>query len=176
MAAKQLLFDEDARKALLRGVEKLSRAVKVTLGPKGRNVVLDKKFGSPTITKDGVTVAKEIELDRKSTRLNSSHLGISSLPPSDALPICQGHARTEGPECGPRQEIWFANHHQGRCDGGEGNRARSEEHTSELQSLRHLLTSPKRRSSDLSRSRSDRRAGMWSSTRNLVRQPSPRTV
>ncbi len=63
MAAKQLLFDEEARKALLRGVEKLSRAVKVTLGPKGRNVVLDKKFGSPTITKDGVTVAKEIELE-----------------------------------------------------------------------------------------------------------------
>jgi len=63
MAAKQLMFDEDARKALLRGVEKLSRAVKVTLGPKGRNVVLDKKFGSPTITKDGVTVAKEIELE-----------------------------------------------------------------------------------------------------------------
>jgi chaperonin GroEL len=63
MAAKQLIFEEDARKALLRGVEKLSRAVKVTLGPKGRNVVLDKKFGSPTITKDGVTVAKEIELE-----------------------------------------------------------------------------------------------------------------
>src|SRR3989442_589557 len=63
MAAKQLMFDEDARKALLRGVEKLSRAVKVTLGPKGRNVVLDKKFGSPTVTKDGVTVAKEIELE-----------------------------------------------------------------------------------------------------------------
>src|SRR5438093_939156 len=63
MAAKQLLFEEDARKALLRGVEKLSRAVKVTLGPRGRNVVLDKKFGSPTITKDGVTVAKEIELE-----------------------------------------------------------------------------------------------------------------
>ena len=63
MAAKQLIFDEDARQALLRGVEKLSRAVKATLGPKGRNVVLDKKFGSPTITKDGVTVAKEIELE-----------------------------------------------------------------------------------------------------------------
>ncbi len=63
MAAKQLLFDEDARKALLRGVEKLSKAVKATLGPKGRNVVLDKKYGSPTITKDGVTVAKEIELE-----------------------------------------------------------------------------------------------------------------
>jgi len=62
MAAKQLIFDETARQALLRGVEQLSRAVKATLGPKGRNVVLDKKFGSPTITKDGVTVAKEIEL------------------------------------------------------------------------------------------------------------------
>src|SRR5215203_2637275 len=63
MAAKQLQFDENARHALLRGVEKLSRAVKATLGPKGRNVVLDKKFGSPTVTKDGVTVAKEIELE-----------------------------------------------------------------------------------------------------------------
>ncbi len=63
MAAKQLQFDEGARHALLRGVEKLSKAVKATLGPAGRNVILDKKFGSPTITKDGVTVAKEIELE-----------------------------------------------------------------------------------------------------------------
>ncbi|NJL19170.1 MAG: chaperonin GroEL [Bdellovibrionaceae bacterium] len=63
MAAKQLKFDESARQALLRGVEKLSKAVKATMGPSGRNVVLDKKFGSPTITKDGVTVAKEIELE-----------------------------------------------------------------------------------------------------------------
>jgi chaperonin GroEL len=62
MSAKQLIFDEAARQKILRGVELLSRAVKVTLGPKGRNVVLDKKFGSPTVTKDGVTVAKEIEL------------------------------------------------------------------------------------------------------------------
>jgi chaperonin GroEL len=62
MAAKQLLFDEAARQKILRGVEILSRAVKVTLGPKGRNVVIDKKFGSPTVTKDGVTVAKEVEL------------------------------------------------------------------------------------------------------------------
>ena len=62
MAAKQLLFDETARQALLKGVSKLARAVTATLGPKGRNVVLDKKFGSPTVTKDGVTVAKEIEL------------------------------------------------------------------------------------------------------------------
>jgi chaperonin GroEL len=62
MAAKQLLFDEAARAKILKGVELLSRAVKVTLGPKGRNVVIDKKFGSPTVTKDGVTVAKEVEL------------------------------------------------------------------------------------------------------------------
>jgi chaperonin GroEL len=62
MAAKQLLFDEAARQKILRGVELLARAVKVTLGPKGRNVVIDKKFGSPAVTKDGVTVAKEIEL------------------------------------------------------------------------------------------------------------------
>jgi len=63
MAAKQLIFDEAARQAIMRGVAKLSKAVTATLGPKGRNVVLDKKFGSPTVTKDGVTVAKEIELD-----------------------------------------------------------------------------------------------------------------
>src|SRR5687767_10440808 len=63
MAAKQLIFDESARQALLKGVNKLAKAVAATLGPKGRNVVLDKKFGSPTVTKDGVTVAKEIELE-----------------------------------------------------------------------------------------------------------------
>src|SRR2546422_410604 len=63
MAAKQLIFDENARQTLLKGVTKLAKAVTATLGPKGRNVVLDKKFGSPTVTKDGVTVAKEIELE-----------------------------------------------------------------------------------------------------------------
>ena len=63
MAAKQLIFDESARQSLLKGVNKLAKAVTATLGPKGRNVVLDKKFGSPTVTKDGVTVAKEIELE-----------------------------------------------------------------------------------------------------------------
>ncbi len=61
--AKQIIFDVEARDAMLRGVEKLSNAVKVTLGPKGRNVILDKKFGSPMVTKDGVSVAKEIELE-----------------------------------------------------------------------------------------------------------------
>ncbi len=65
MAAKQLIFEEAARQSLLKGVNKLARAVVATLGPKGRNVVLDKKFGSPTVTKDGVTVAKEIELEDK---------------------------------------------------------------------------------------------------------------
>lgn len=63
MSGKQLEFDEKARQSLLRGVEKLARAVKATLGPSGRNVILDKKFGSPTVTKDGVSVAKEIELE-----------------------------------------------------------------------------------------------------------------
>src|SRR5213596_3844061 len=62
MPAKQLIFDEEARQALKRGIDALAEAVKATLGPKGRNVVIDKKFGSPTVTKDGVTVAKEIEL------------------------------------------------------------------------------------------------------------------
>src|SRR5438132_2699406 len=65
MAAKELHFNTDARAALKRGVDQLAEAVKVTLGPKGRNVVIDKKFGAPTITKDGVTVAKEIELQDK---------------------------------------------------------------------------------------------------------------
>ena len=65
MAAKQLQFGEEARRGVLAGVTKLSKAVKSTLGPKGRNVVLDKKWGAPTVTKDGVTVAKEIELEDK---------------------------------------------------------------------------------------------------------------
>ena len=65
MAAKQLLFCEQARQEILRGVEILAKAVKVTLGPRGRNVVLDKKWGSPTVTKDGVTVAKEVEIEDK---------------------------------------------------------------------------------------------------------------
>src|SRR5258708_6945999 len=65
MAAKDVRFSGDARDRMLRGVETLANAVKVTLGPKGRNVVIDKSFGAPRITKDGVTVAKEIELEDK---------------------------------------------------------------------------------------------------------------
>mgnify|MGYP001801315106 CR=1 FL=1 len=65
MAAKDVLFADDARSRMLNGVNVLANAVKTTLGPKGRNVVLDKSFGAPTITKDGVSVAKEIELQDK---------------------------------------------------------------------------------------------------------------
>lgn len=65
MAAKDVKFDTDARNRMLKGVNILADAVKVTLGPKGRNVVLDKSFGAPRITKDGVSVAKEIELEDK---------------------------------------------------------------------------------------------------------------
>ncbi|MCW5581522.1 MAG: chaperonin GroEL, partial [Luteimonas sp.] len=65
MAAKEIRFSEDARSRILRGVNTLANAVKATLGPKGRNVVLEKSFGAPTITKDGVSVAKEIELADK---------------------------------------------------------------------------------------------------------------
>src|ERR671917_482381 len=63
MAAKQIAFEQEARDAMRKGVGKLARAVKITLGPKGRNVILQKSFGSPTVTKDGVTVAKETELE-----------------------------------------------------------------------------------------------------------------
>src|SRR5947208_4702894 len=71
---KQLKFDEEARSALLRGVNIMAEAVKATLGPKGRNVVIDKKFGSPTITKDGVTVAKEVELQDKYENMGAQML------------------------------------------------------------------------------------------------------
>ncbi len=69
--AKQIAFHEDSRAALKRGVDKLANAVKVTLGPKGRNVVLDRGYGAPTVTKDGVTVAKEIELEDKFENLGA---------------------------------------------------------------------------------------------------------
>ncbi|MGN6789096.1 MAG: TCP-1/cpn60 chaperonin family protein, partial [Rhodanobacteraceae bacterium] len=65
MAAKEIRFSEDARSRMVRGVNALANAVKATLGPKGRNVVLEKSFGAPTITKDGVSVAKEVELADK---------------------------------------------------------------------------------------------------------------
>ncbi|MFM8178970.1 MAG: TCP-1/cpn60 chaperonin family protein, partial [Candidatus Kapaibacterium sp.] len=72
MAAKIITFDVEARAALKRGVDQLANAVKVTLGPKGRNVIIDKKFGAPTVTKDGVSVAKEIELEDPIENLGAS--------------------------------------------------------------------------------------------------------
>ena len=69
MAAKDVKFGDDARARMFAGVNILANAVKVTLGPKGRNVILDKSFGAPTVTKDGVSVAKEIELDNKFEKL-----------------------------------------------------------------------------------------------------------
>ncbi|HAK95291.1 MAG TPA: chaperonin GroEL, partial [Planctomycetes bacterium] len=71
MAAKKIVFDQEAREAIRRGVRKLAKAVKVTLGPRGRNVVLEKSFGAPTVTKDGVTVAKEIELEDKNENMGA---------------------------------------------------------------------------------------------------------
>src|SRR6476661_7389202 len=74
MSAKEVKFNSDAREKMLRGVDILADAVKVTLGPKGRNVVLEKPFGAPRITKDGVTVAKEIELDDKFENMGAQML------------------------------------------------------------------------------------------------------
>src|SRR5262249_854111 len=74
MSAKDVRFAQDARDPMLRGVDILSEAVKVTLGPKGRNVVLDKSFGAPRVTKDGVTVAKEIELEDKFENMGAQML------------------------------------------------------------------------------------------------------
>ncbi|KPK80496.1 MAG: molecular chaperone GroEL [Phycisphaerae bacterium SM23_33] len=84
MAAKQLIFDSDAREALLTGVEKMARAVKSTLGPRGRSALLDKGWGAPTITKDGVTVAEEIELHDKSENLGAQLVKEAASKTSDA--------------------------------------------------------------------------------------------
>src|SRR4028119_1022647 len=81
--AKELRFNEEARRGLERGVNKVADAVKVTLGPKGRNVVIEKKFGSPTITKDGVTVAKEIELSDPLENMGAQMVREVASKPSD---------------------------------------------------------------------------------------------
>ena len=84
MAAKMLAFDVEARKALLEGVIKLSRAVKATLGPRGRNAVIDKGWGAPNITKDGVTVAEEIELHDKYENIGARLVREAATKTSDA--------------------------------------------------------------------------------------------
>ena len=84
--AKEILFDVRAREAILKGVNTLADAVKVTLGPKGRNVVIEKSFGSPTITKDGVTVAKEIELKDPYEDMGAQMLKeVASRPPTSPV-------------------------------------------------------------------------------------------
>ena len=84
MAAKQVLFGDDARVRIVRGVNILANAVKTTLGPKGRNVVLDRSFGSPTVTKDGVSVAKEIELKDKYENIGAQLVKEVASKTSDA--------------------------------------------------------------------------------------------
>src|SRR5512140_2108002 len=84
MAAKQLAYGEDARASLLAGVEKLARAVKSTLGPRGRTAVLDKGWGSPNVTKDGVTVAEEIELSNKYENMGAQLVKEAASKTSDA--------------------------------------------------------------------------------------------
>ena len=83
--AKQILYSEDARKKLKAGVDKVADAVKVTLGPKGRNVVLDEGFGSPTITNDGVTIAKKIELEDKIENVGAEVIKEVSSRANDAV-------------------------------------------------------------------------------------------
>jgi hypothetical protein len=116
MAAKEVKFSVDARDRMLRGVDILANAVRVTLGPKGRNVVLDKSFGAPRITKDGVTVAKEIELEDKFENMGaqmvrevaskSSDFAVTAPPPPPCWPLrssrrlqggCRRH-ESDGPE------------------------------------------------------------------------------
>src|SRR5437773_7768189 len=84
MAAKLLAFDAEARKALLTGVQKLARAVKATLGPRGRNAVIDKGWGAPTVTKDGVTVAEEVELKDKYENIGAKLVKEAATKTSDA--------------------------------------------------------------------------------------------
>src|SRR5262245_61761337 len=100
MSAKQIAFDQEAREAMKRGIGKLSRAVKVTLGPKGRNVIIQKSFGSPTVTKDGVTVAKEIELPDHYENMGARMVKEVASKTSDVA----GDGTTT-PPCSPNQSL-----------------------------------------------------------------------
>src|SRR5262249_44356387 len=83
MAVKKIAYDQEARERIRDGVKQLARAVKVTLGPRGRNVIIEKSFGSPTVTKDGVTVAKEIELEGKYENRGAQRVKEVAAKPSD---------------------------------------------------------------------------------------------
>jgi len=102
--AKQIVHGEQSRQAILRGVNLLADAVKVTLGPRGRNVVIDKKFGSPTITKDGVTVAKEIE--RRHHHRNRSGAGHLPRRRQDRRSRRESHGHETGHREGRERGVW----------------------------------------------------------------------
>ena len=127
--AKQIIQGEGSRQAILKGVNQLADAVKITLGPKGRNVVLDKKFGSPTITKDGVTVAKEIELkDALENVIGLSHCRLDittlnhTLRAQELSSFTRGIDRKNG-----RQRLNFE-FHQTFCDGQSLSRFTDQHH------------------------------------------------
>src|SRR2546425_2187486 len=158
MAAKYLEFDTEARSRLKRGVDQLANAVKVTLGPKGRNVVIDKKFGNPTITKDGVTVAKEIELEDEIENMGAQMVKEVATKTSDiagdgtttATVLAQAIFReglksvTAGAnpmslKRGIDKAVELVVEELKRISAPTKGRKRSEEHTSELQSLAYLV-------------------------------------
>ena len=130
MAAKQIVYSENSRQAILRGVNQLADAVKVTLGPKGRNVVLEKKFGGPTITKDGVTVAKEIELKDPLENMGAQMVREVASKTSDvagdgtttATILAQSHLPRRREGGGGRREPdgAEARHREGRRSGRRG--------------------------------------------------------
>ena len=133
--AKNIVYDEEARQAVMRGVNKLATAVRVTLGPKGRNVVLEKKFGSPVVTKDGVTVAKEVDLEDPVENLGAKMVREVASKTSDvagdgtttATVLAQSIYREGPPERHRRLEPdgTEARHRQGREHGRvTGSRAR----------------------------------------------------
>ena len=127
MAAKQIVYSENSRQAILRGVNQLADAVKVTLGPRGRNVVLEKKFGGPTITKDGVTVAKEVELKDPLENMGAQMVREVASKTSDtagdgtttATILAQSHLprRREG-RCSRRQSDGPEARHREGCRAG----------------------------------------------------------
>ncbi len=130
MAAKQLAFSEDARRRLKAGVDILASAVATTLGPKGRNVALDRKFGSPTITHDGVTVAKEIELDDpfenmgaqllKEAATKTNDIAGDGTTTSTVLAHAMVYGRPEEPGCRLQPDAAQARHRGGRQGRGRG--------------------------------------------------------
>ena len=105
MSAKQVLFGDDARVRMVRGINTLANAVKVTLGPKGRNVVLDRNFGAPLVTKDGVTVAREIELKDKFENMGAQMVReVASKTNDHRYRVGSSHCRRRHEVCRRRHE------------------------------------------------------------------------